>query len=157
MYKLFSKYGLIFAFAVGVVFILIFLVPVLSGLPDGFTELADEEQVTTNVFNTGLRATGVLLIATVIITILASLWSLAKDPKGAVKGVIGIAILLVIMFVLYSTSAGEDGGRVQAALAEFNVTSTMSQWISAFIKGAFVMAGGAIILMVLGEISNLFK
>ena len=157
MYKLFSKYGLILAFVIGLVFTLIFLIPALSGLPAGFDQLGDEEQVTTNAFNVGLKATIGLLIATIIITILASLLSLAKNPKGAIKGIIGIAVLLVIVFVLYSTSSAETTGRVQAAMQEFNVSDNMGKWISAFLKSAFILAGGAIVLMILGEIRNLFQ
>lgn len=157
MYKLFSKYGLLFAFVIGLVFVLIFFLPVVSGLPEGFSLLPDEEQTATNVFDVGLKATGALFVATVIITILASLLSLVKNPKGAVKGIIALAILLVVMFVLYSMSAGEDGNRVQAALAEFNVSSTLSQWISAFMKGSFIMVLGAVLIAIVGEIINIFK
>jgi len=157
MYKLFSKYGLILAFVIGVVFILIFLIPVLTGLPDGFMEMGNDEQVATTVFDVGLKATGFLLIATIIITILASLLTLAKNPKGAIKGIIGIAVLLVIVFVLYSTSTAEASGRVMAAMEEFNVSDSMGRWISAFLKSSFVLAGAAIAVMVLGEIRNLFQ
>ena len=157
MYKLFSKYGLLFAFIIGLVFILIFIVPVITGLPEGFTLLPDEEQTATSVFDVGLKAAMVLLVAAVIITILASLLSLIKNPKGAVKGIIALAILLVIMFVLYSMSADEDGNRVQAALAEFNVSSALSQWISAFMKGSFIMVLGAVLIAIVGEIINIFK
>ncbi len=157
MYKLFSKYGLILAFVIGLVFILIFLIPALSGLPSGFSEMGNDDQVATTAFDVGLKATVGLLIAAVIITILASLLTLAKNPKGAIKGVIGIAILLVVVFVLYSTSTGEGSGRVQAAMQEFNVSASMSKWISAFLKSSFILAGAAIVLMILGEIRNLFK
>lgn len=157
MYKLFSKFGLILAFVIGLVFILIFLIPALSGLPEGFSLMGTEEQVTTNAFDVGLKATGGLLIATVIITILASLLSLAKNPKGAIKGVIGIAVLLVVVFVLYSTSTAEASGRVQAAMQEFDVSASMSKWISAFLKSSFILAGAAVVLMILGEIRNLFQ
>ena len=157
MYKLFSKYGLILAFVIGLLFILIFLIPVLTGLPAGFMEMGNDDQVKTTVFDVGLKATGGLLIATVIITILASLYSLAKNPKGAIKGIIGIAVLLVVVFVLYSTSTAEAGGRVQAAMHEFNVSDTMGKWISAFMKTSFVLAAAAVIVVVLGEITNLFK
>lgn len=157
MYKLFSKYGLILAFVIGLVFILIFLIPALSGLPEGFSVMGTEEQVNTNAFDVGLKATGGLLIATIIITILASLLSLAKNPKGAIKGIIGIAVLLVVVFVLYSTSSAEASGRVQAAMQEFNVSASMSKWISAFLKSSFILAGAAIVLMILGEVRNLFK
>lgn len=157
MYKLFSRYGLIFAFVVGLVFILIFFLPVVTGLPEGFSLLPDEEQTATSVFDTGLKAAAVLFVATVIITILASILSLVKNPKGAIKGIIALAILLVVMFVLYSVSADEDGSRVQAAMAEFNVTSTLSQWISAFMKGSFIMVLAAIGIAIVGEILNIFK
>lgn len=157
MYKLFSKYGLILAFVIGLVFILIFLIPALSGLPEGFGEMAMEEQSKTSAFNTGLKATIGLLIATVVITILASLLSVAKNPKGAIKGIIGVAVLLVVVFVLYSTSTVEAGGRVQAAMQEFNVSDSLSKWITAFLKSSFILAGAAVALVVLGEVRNLFQ
>ncbi|WP_236974392.1 hypothetical protein [Membranihabitans maritimus] len=157
MYKLLSKYGLALAFVIGLVFTLIFLIPAMNGLPAGFGEMVMEEQTKTNAFNTGLKATIVLFIATVIITILASLLSVIKDPRAAIKGIIGIAILLILVFILYSTSLAEQGGRVAAAATEFGVNDNMSKWISAFIKGAFVLSGAAIVIVILGELRNLFK
>lgn len=157
MYKLFSKYGLLLAFVIGLIFTLIFLIPVLSGIPEGFSELASEEQAATNVFDVGLKATIGLLVATVIILVLASLWNVVKNPKGAIMGIIGIAVLLILMFVLYSTTADISNSRVLAAMDEFNVSQNLAKWISAFLKGSFILAGAAIVLMVLGEIRNLFK
>lgn len=157
MYKLFSKYGLLLAFVIGLVFTLIFLVPVLTGIPEGFSELPVEEQATSNAFDIGLKATIGLLVATIIILILAALAGVAKNPKGAIMGIIGIAVLLILVFVLYSTTPAEDNGRVLAAMDEFNVTQNLAKWISAFLKGSFVLAGIAIVLMVLGEVRNLFK
>ena len=116
MYKLFSKYGLLLAFSIGLIFTLIFLIPVLSGLPEGFSEMAVEEKSNTTVFDVGLKATIGLLIAAVIILILGSLLTLAKNPKGALKVIIGIAILLVLIFVLYSTTDDETNRRVLAAM-----------------------------------------
>lgn len=157
MYKLFSKYGLLLAFVIGLIFTLIFLIPVFSGLPEGFSEMGAEEQVTTNVFDVGLKAAMGLLIATIIILILGSLLSLVKNPKGAIMGIIGIAVLLVLVFVLYSTTDSETNGRVLAAMDEFGVSQNQVKWISAFIRSAFILSGGAIVLMILGEIRNLFK
>ena len=157
MYKLFSKYGLLLAFSIGLIFTLIFLLPVLSGLPEGFSEMAVEEQSNTNVFDVGLKATIGLLIAAVIILILGSLLTLAKNPKGALKGIIGIAILLVLIFVLYSTTDDETNRRVLAAMDEFGVSQNLLKWISASIRGAFVLSGAALVLMLLGEVRNLFK
>ncbi|HLT94719.1 MAG TPA: hypothetical protein VKZ56_09170 [Membranihabitans sp.] len=157
MYKLFSKYGLLLAFSIGLIFTLIFLIPVLSGLPEGFSEMAVEEQSNTNVFDVGLKATIGLLIAAVIILILGSLLTLAKNPKGALKGIIGIAILLVLIFVLYSTTDDETNRRVLAAMDEFGVSQNLLKWISASIRGAFVLSGAALVLMLLGEVRNLFK
>lgn len=157
MYKILSKYGLGLAFGIGLLFSLIFLIPVLSGLPEGFGDLAVEEQTKTDVFNTGLKATIFLFIATVIITILASLISVAKDPKASIKGIIGIAIIVVLVFVLYSTSTAETSGIVAAAATEFGVSPNLSKWISAFLKGSFILAGGAILIVILGELRNLIK
>lgn len=157
MYKLLSKYGLLLAFVIGLIFTLIFLIPVLTGLPEGFSELGTEEQATTNVFDVGLKATIGLLIATIIILILGSLMSVVKNPKGTIKGIIGIAILLVLVFVLYSTTDDETNRRVLLAMDEFNVSQNLVKWISAFIRSAFILSGAALLFMVLGELRNLFK
>lgn len=157
MYKLFSKYGLVLAFILGLVFILIFLIPVISGLPEGFTMLPGEEQEQTTAFDAGLKATGFLLVAAVVIAVLASLWSVAKNPKNAVRGIIAVAILLVLVFVLYSTSSVEESGRVHAAMQQFNISDSLGKWISAFIKGAFALSGIAVLLAIVGEVINMFK
>ncbi len=157
MYKLFAKYGLILAFVIALIFTLIFLVPVLSGLPAGFNELPPEDQVATDVFDVGLKAAIVLIIASVAILILGSLYSIVKNPKSALKGLLGIAVLLVLIFVLYSTTGAESNARVLAAMEEFNVTQNMTRIFSAFLKGSFILAGIALVLMLLGEIRSLLQ
>lgn len=157
MYKIFSKYGTFIAFIIGLVFTLIFLIPVFSGLPEGFSELSGEEQVATTVFDSGLKATLILLIASVVVLILASIYATVINPKGAVKGIIGIAALLILMFVLYSTTGDESNARVLAAMDQFNISETMGRWIGACLKGTFILSLVAVAIMVLGELRTLFR
>lgn len=157
MYKLFSKYGLLIAFVVGLVFTLIAIIPAFTSLPDGFSIMDMEEQVKTTAFDTGLKVTIGLFFAAIIITILVSVLGILKNPKAAIKGVIGIAVLVVLIFVLYSTSPVDSSPGYQAFLDEFNVSDNLSRWIDAGLKSSYILTAVAVGVMVLGEVRNLFK
>lgn len=156
MYRLLTKYGTGFAFGLGLLVTLIFLIPAISGVSE-FNMLPPEEKGTTTIFNAGLYCALALIIIGFASSILFGIYQLAAHPKGAVKFLISIAVIAVLFFILYSMSAPETGERMQALAKEFNITDGISKLISAALKTVLALAGIAVLAFVFAEIRNLFK
>ncbi len=164
MYNFLSKNGQFLGFGLGLLFVVIFLISVFSGL-EGFNSLATpEEQYTTGIFNAGIYGAIILIVIAAVAAILFSVFNIFSDLKGSLKGLIGIGVLLVIFFVLYSMSSGTAEGIVKKAVDSFhnnNPGATITEGILKFISGGI---GLAVLLSLLGllvaavsEIRNAFK
>lgn len=156
MYRTLTKYGQLFAFGLGVLGILIFLVPVFSGV-DQFSTLSEEAQKDSNIFNAGLYLVFVLIALTVIVAIGAGLYHSLSNPKGSLKALGGVALIVIIFFIGYSSLGADPLWMTEGPLREFEVSETQSK----FINGAmFTLAGMgllAILAFVGSEIRNFFK
>ncbi|MDH3651706.1 MAG: hypothetical protein OEQ53_18625 [Saprospiraceae bacterium] len=156
MYKVLTKHGQLIAFGTGVVVIVLFLGSVIGGL-DGFNALSKDDQVTTSIFDLGLKATIALLVICAIIALLFGLYQMVTNPKGAIKGIIGLAVLVIVFVILYSMSVPETTGIVGQAAANFDVSEGQSKMISAALKSTLLLAGLAALTFVGSEIRNFFK
>jgi hypothetical protein len=92
-----------------------------------------------------------------VVAVLFGIYQMVTNPKAAIKAIIGIAILLVLFFALYSTSSPESTGIVANAVEKFGITDGQSQFISAGIKSTLILGGLAALAFVVSEITNLFK
>lgn len=156
MYKALTKYGQLAAFSVGLIVIVVFFGSVFGGL-DSFNALAKEDRGTTTIFNNGLYLTIGLLVLCAIVAVLFGVFHMVTNPKGAVKAIIGIAILLILFFALYSTSTPETSGIVANAVEKFGLSDGESQFISAALKSTLILGGLAALSFIVSEITNLFK
>ena len=156
MYKALTKYGQLAAFSIGLIVIVVFFGSVFGGL-DSFNALAKEDRGTTTIFNNGLYLTIGLLILCAIVAVLFGVFHMVTNPKGALKAIIGIAILLILFFALYSTSTPETSGIVANAVEKFGLSDGESQFISAALKSTLILGGLAALSFIVSEITNLFK
>ena len=156
MYKALTKYGQLAAFSVGLIVIVVFFASVFSGV-DVFNGLAKEDRGTTTIFNAGLYATLGLLVVCAAAAVLFGIYHMVTNPKGAIKAIIALAILLVLFFALYSTSEPETSGIVANAVEKFNLTGGESQFISAAIKSTLILGGIAVLSFIVSEVTNIFK
>lgn len=156
MYKFLVRNGQLFAFGLGILFTVIFLGGVLSGL-DGFNALGEEEQGTTNIFNFGLYAVVALAILCVILLIGFGLYHIVTDFKSARQGLIGVGVLLVLFIIARAIAPADMGTHIQELMTEFNVTESASQNISGGIAFTLLLLGIAAVAFVFSEIRNFFK
>ena len=156
MYKALTKYGQLAAFSIGLIVIVVFFGSVFGGL-DSFNALAKEDRGTTTIFNNGLYLTIGLLVLCAIVAVLFGVFHMVTNPKGALKAIIGIAILLILFFALYSTSTPETSGIVANAVEKFGLSDGESQFISAALKSTLILGGLAALSFIVSEITNLFK
>lgn len=155
MYKFLIKHGQVVAFGLGLLIILIFFGSVSAGMEE-FSMLPEDQQKTSDIFNFGLYAAIVLSVLCAAVAILFGIYHVVDNPKGSLKGLLGVGALLAIFFVARSMAA-PDTGKVAETAAEFNVTPSQSATISAALVTALVMASIAALAVVLSEIRNFFK
>jgi len=155
MYKTLTKYGQAFAFGLGLLGILAFLIPVFSGLSE-FNSLSEEAQKQTGIFNTGMYAVAFLLIIALIAAIGFGLFQGISNPKSSLKGLAGLALIGIIFAIGYS-SMGGDPAWMGDKLREFEVTESQSKFINGAMISLAGMGGIAVLAFVGSEIRNFFK
>ena len=160
MYKFLTKNGQLLAFGVGLAIVVLFYVFAFGGMED-FMAVAEAERPLSqegNIFLFGIQAAVFLTIAALVVWILFGLFHTATDPKGALKGIVGLVVLAVIGFVLYSSADPTAGGAVMAdTMTEFNVDNGTSKFITAAITTSLVLLGLAILAFVLTSILRIFR
>ena len=155
MYNFLSKNGQLFAFILGLIVTAIFLFSVFGGL-DSFNALAEDQRATTNIFDFGLYAAMGLTVACAALALLFGLGQTLFNPKGAIKGIIGLAVLAGLYFA-GQAMAGADTASVVETLREFKVTDGQSGFINGAIGGGLILLGIAAAVFVISELLNFFK
>ncbi|MEL6925716.1 MAG: hypothetical protein AAFO94_16850 [Bacteroidota bacterium] len=155
MYKTLTKYGQLFAFGLGLLGILVFLIPVFSGLSEWNT-LSEEAQKQSGIFDAGMYMLVVLLVIALLAAVGFGLYQSVSNPKGSLKALGGLALIGIIFAIGYS-SMGADPAWMGDKLREFEVSDTQSK----FINGAMISLAGmgaiAVLAFVGSEIRNFFK
>lgn len=165
MYNFFTKRGQLFALILGVGVVAIYLFTVFGGLSSaGYSTSDDLNAILKNnpdanfdFFNAGMYLTMALIAIAVGLALLFGLWQLITSPKSSLKIIIGVVALVVLFFVLSNMSEAETTGKIGELVQRFDVSEAASKYISGGLKTFFVLAGAAALLLVLGEIRNLFK
>ena len=130
MYQFLAKNGQTFAFGLGIVLTAIFLISALGGL-EQFDMLGKEVQYETTIFDIGFYAVIVLTILCFVAAVVFGLGQMISNPKSALKGIVGIAALAAIFFIIYSSvDPGADSAGVLKEVENFNVTDGASKFIS---------------------------
>lgn len=161
MYKFLTKNGQALAFGLGVLITVIFLISVVSNMGE-FTAMAKEDQAQTSIFNVGLVGAIILAIIAALGMFAFGIFQIFGNMKGSMKGIIGVAILVVIFFVSYSMASEEPTAYVQGAIDKFEASgATFDPSTLKFIGGGIgttvALVVIAAIAFVVSEITNLFK
>lgn len=156
MYKFLTKNGQLLAFGLGVLVTILFLVIIFAGLGE-YNMLSKEEQFQSSIFNFGLAASIALTVLAGVAAIAWGLFQMVTNPKGSLKGLIGIAGLVVVFLIFYAMATPETSGPVYKVLLDFGVTDTQSKLISGSLSTALILAIGAAVAFVVSEVINLFK
>jgi len=101
-----------------------------------------------SVIDIGIYVTYGLLAVAAVSAILASIIQMVGNFKKAIPALIGIAVLVIIVLVSYSTSTNE---------AYENATPTVSQWVGGGIKATYVLVGLALVSAVFTEVYKYFR
>jgi membrane protease YdiL (CAAX protease family) len=157
MYKFLTKNGQALAFGLGIIIAALFLITATSNL-GSFNSLPDEEKFTTSIFDLGLMGAIALIIIALILTILFAIFQTATNFRSSIFGILGLVAIVVIFFIAYSSASSEATGSIaEAADKAGGVSPNELKIIGGGITTALVLAGIAVVSIVITEIINLFK
>ncbi len=162
MYNFLTKNGQTIAFGLGVVLVAIYFISVNSGLNE-FNLLPEEQQSQTSIFNFGLNAAIGLTILSAIAMLVFGIYQIATNVKGSLKGIIGIAVLIIVFIVSYNMSSGTaETEYIADAIKKYEtdgrkITEGNLKFIGGSISTALVVITIAAGAFVLSEIRNFFK
>jgi len=156
MYKFLSKNGQLLGFLFGVVVVAIFLLVAIPNAPEV------EGDYTTGAFDAGLyMAMGLILLAAFLILAFGLVYTISNF-RSSIKGIIGIAIIVVIFLIAYYTAGGEITAIVQGAIDKVadnggEITARNLKFIDGALTTSLIILVLAGVITVVGEILNLFK
>lgn len=155
MYNTLAKNGTTIAFGLGALVVAIFLISVFTRIEDTMTI---EDLIASNIFDLGLYLTIFLAAAGALAVLVFGLLSIVTDFKGAMKGLIGVAVLVVIFFVAYSAAApAAEGTGVYSAMQKYDISEGVSKFISGAIITTLVTLAIAVISLIGSAIVNIVK
>ena len=165
MYSLLAKKGQLFAILLGVGVVIIYLATVIGGIGSaGYDMSSDLNQVLKNnpeqsfdFFNIGLQLTIALVVIAALAAVVFGLWQMISSPKNSLKGIIGVAVIALLFFALYSSADTDTASAISTTIQKFDISDNVSKLISGGILTTGILAGVSLVAMVLFEIYNIFK
>ncbi len=156
MYNFLVRRGTTIAFVIGFIISAIIFILNINGADgiasDDFPALYAVDQFTSTV---GIGT--FLVILAVIVILLGGIYGLIVNPKGALKFVIGAAVLLILGFILFSAIEDKNTTTVSNLLEEYDIQGTVSKLINAGIVSTLALLGIAFVTVLLAEVRNAFK
>jgi hypothetical protein len=165
MYKFLTKNGQSLALGLGVLVIAIFLIGTYMGfskmgydMSTDLNKLSDAEQADIQFFTPGIILTvAMIVVAFVLAFVVFGITDLIKFPKTAIKFAIGFIGLIVVFYVLYATSSFDTAGKMELLNEKFEITESISKFISGGIKTTLGLLAFSVLAVLAGEIWALFK
>ena len=168
MYSFLNKYGQALAFGIGVLITIVFLASIFSA-DDTTRELLlandkSPEAYETGIFDFGIYISLILTALAFVVAVIFGVTQMASNPKGSIKGIAGLVVLLLILFIGYSMASGEvNDPEIANAIEKFEtsqdseITAGNLKFISGSIVTALVMIGLAVLTLIVFGIRGLFK
>ena len=154
MYNLLMKKGQMFAFLLGAIILIIYVLIAMSG-QEAFVAAGSPED--SDLFNFGIKTAIVMGVLCLLIAVLFGLYHMLTNMKGAMRGIISVLVLLAIFVIAYMMADGAATGKLAETLQKFDITAGVSKFISGAMTTTAILGALAIGAMVLSEIRNIFK
>lgn len=159
MYKFLTRNGQTLGFGLGLLLVVGMLVSIFSGV-EKFSAFAEDdmERYQTTIFNFGMYAAFFLVVAAAVAAVLFGIMQFVGNPKGALKGLLGLLAVVALFFVIYSAADPDvDMIKLLAETTDFAVTEGQSKMITGSIWTALILSGVAIAATVISEVLNFFR
>jgi len=108
-------------------------------------------------FDIGVHILRALIFIALAAAVIFGIMHIIRNPKGSLKGIIAVAAIIGLFFILSQASAAENSGIVGELVQKEGISESVSKYISGGIKTVGLLSLGAIAFMILSEIWNLFK
>lgn len=155
MYNTLAKHGTSIAFGLGALIVAIFLATVFGQIGDMTTV---DELKQTNIFDLGLYLTIALAVLCAIAILGFGVYQIVTDFKGAMKGLIGIGVLILIFFGAYASASPEVlGDPIFDTIQKFNISEGVSKFVSGAIVTTGVTLAIAVVALIGSAVSNFIK
>jgi len=109
------------------------------------------------IVNTGIPAAVILTLVAAGLAVLFSVLQSLFNPKQAIKSIISIAVLLGIIFLVYSTASGDTAGTVFEKATYADVTPGLLKYVSTGIIVSLILIAVAVVSWVVLELINLVR
>lgn len=158
MYSFLTRNGQTVAFGVGLLMAIIMVVSISGGVGD-WSQIGENDMARydTTIFNFGMYAAFALMALAAAAAVLFGVYHLATNPKGALKGILGLVAVIALFFIIYSSADPQPEMLEKMAKLDFNVTPGQSKMITGSIWTALILAGLAVAATAVSEIINFFK
>lgn len=158
MYSFLTRNGQTVAFGVGLLMAIIMVVSISGGVGE-WSQLAENDMARydTTIFNFGMIAAFALMALAAAAAVLFGIYQLATNPKGALKGILGLVAVIALFFIIYSAADPQPEMLEKMAKLDFNVTPGQSKMITGAIWTALILAAMAVLSTAVAEIINFFK
>ncbi|MBC6992753.1 hypothetical protein QWY85_15120 [Neolewinella lacunae] len=170
MYAFLNKYGQALAFGIGVLVTLIFLLGIFTA-PAAEMEATSldgspPEKYVTTAFDFGIMISVILTVLAFIVAGIFGAAQFASNPKGALKGLLGLAALVVIALIAYSTVNGDIAQESPEIINSINKFKTDQEtdfgsgtlkFVSGSILTSLVLIGLAVLTLVGFGVRSIFK
>lgn len=105
------------------------------------------ESFLTNIL---LPAGLILIPVSFVLMVLGLFWGMASNPKGAVKSIIGIAVMIVIFLLAYATADGSNNSAITTSVGTIKL-------IQAGLVTFTVLLGVTVLAMIGSAVRDLIK
>lgn len=102
----------------------------------------------------GLNLGYILIIGAIVAALGFAIFSLISNFKGAIKTLLGIAILIIIVLIAYGMSSGEA---IMDAEGNVRATANVVRWAGAAIYGGMIVFAAGALTFIISEISSFFR
>jgi len=158
MYKFLISKGQTVAFILGAGISILFGVVCYMGIKDrSLAEMSIDSLIETDIFNFGIKAAIGLVVAAVVILLIFAILGLFTNFKGSLKVILGLAVIAGLFGIFYAISQPEESGILVRLAQEFDITDSISKFISAGIKTTITLLGLALVIWVFSELRNALK
>ena len=156
MYRFLTKNGQTLAFLLGLVITVIMFVSIFGGL-DTFSSIPEDDpsRYDVPIFNFGIGISMVLTVLCAAVAVLFGLVQFISNPKGALKGLIGIAVIIALFFIIYN--AADPSVPKAGLLEEFSISDDRSKFISGAVATSLILVAVAAVATLISEVVNFFR
>ncbi len=132
MYSFLTRNGQTLAFGLGLLLAIGMVLSIYLGDVGTWSQIPENNitRYETGMFNFGMKASFVLMGAAAIAALLFGIFHFASNPKGALKGIIGLIAVIALFFIIYSAADPQPEMLEKMAELDFSVTQGQSKMIT---------------------------